>query len=108
MTKEITKAKDDLHSANIKLKETLSDLKSNTRSELLPAMLKHAEAYVMKCREKVRETHNQKLLKLSIDQDKPLFTVKNTVILYDVEETPPTYVMETLLLGPKKCCSYKV
>ena len=46
-------------------------------------------------------THNKKLTRLSEDQERPLFNVKNTVILCDLEVTPPTYVMETLSLGPK-------
>ncbi|XP_066920782.1 uncharacterized protein [Clytia hemisphaerica] len=34
-------------------------------------------------------------------QDKPLFNVKNTVLCYQLDSTPPKYVLETLSLGPK-------
>ena len=34
-------------------------------------------------------------------KEKPLFNVQNTVVTCGLEITPPTYVMETLSLGPK-------
>ena len=47
-------------------------------------------------------THNKKLQKLSEEQENPLFSVENTVILHGLDKTPPSYVMDTLSLGPKK------
>ena len=44
---------------------------------------------------------DKKLSHLSKEQDKPLFNVKNTVICYQLESTPPKYVLKTLSLGPK-------
>ena len=42
-------------------------------------------------------------MNLSEEQHRPLFNVKNTVVLHGLEEQPPNYVMETLSLGPKNC-----
>ena len=52
-------------------------------------------------RDKQQKTHNKKLLQLSDEQQQPLFNVKNTVIMYQLEKQPPQYVLETLSLGPK-------
>ena len=46
-------------------------------------------------------THAKKLSNLSDEQQRPLFNVKNTVVIHDLDKTPPTYVLETLSLGPK-------
>ena len=51
--------------------------------------------------EEGKHTHNQKLHNLSEEQEKPLFSVSNTVRLFELDKTPPTYVMETLSLGPR-------
>ena len=48
-----------------------------------------------------KNTHNQKLSALSEQQEKPLFSVSNTVRLFELKKTPPTYVLETLCLGPR-------
>ena len=56
-------------------------------------------------RSKVRReqlgTHNKKLNNLSEEQERPLFNVQNTVVLWDIDKPPPEYVMQTLSLGPK-------
>ena len=52
-------------------------------------------------RRSVKNGHNKKLLALSEEQQRPLFSVQNTVILHELDETPPKYVMDTLSLGPK-------
>ena len=41
-------------------------------------------------------THNK-----NQEQEHPLFSVENTVILHGLDRTPPSYVMDTLSLGPK-------
>ena len=46
-------------------------------------------------------THNKKLLALSEEQEKPLFNVRNSVMLHNLDEVPPKFVMDTLSLGPK-------
>ena len=52
-------------------------------------------------RKKQKETHNKKLVQLSEDQERPLFKVGNTVVLHQLDATPPQYVLDTLSLGPK-------
>ena len=55
----------------------------------------------MDVRQTQTRTHNDKLFSLSKEQGQPLFNVKNTVIAYGLDSTPPVYVMQTLSLGPK-------
>ncbi|MCP3849671.1 MAG: hypothetical protein GY694_05465 [Gammaproteobacteria bacterium] len=50
---------------------------------------------------KVQQAHSKKLMTLSSEQGKPLFSVHNTVTLCDLDTTPPNYIMDTLSLGPK-------
>ena len=52
-------------------------------------------------RKRGQQIHEEKLSALSEEQNKPLFTVKNTVRLCNLEHTPPQYVLDTLSLGPK-------
>ena len=46
-------------------------------------------------------THNKKLLNWSEEQERPLFSVKNTVIEYQLDNPLPAFVNSTLSLGPK-------
>jgi len=43
----------------------------------------------------------KQLHRLSEEQERPLFNVKNTVICSNLNHQPPKYVFETLSLGPK-------
>ena len=45
--------------------------------------------------------HNKKLAALSEEQERPLFSVKNTVIEYQLDSPLPAFVISTLSLGPK-------
>ena len=45
--------------------------------------------------------HNKKLAALSEEQERPLFNVQNTVIMYELDRPLPTHVINTLSLGPK-------
>ena len=58
-------------------------------------------ALKQKLRRTQTRTHNKKLQRLSEEQEHPLFNVKNTVVLCGLDNTLPSYVMETLSLGPK-------
>ena len=42
-----------------------------------------------------------KLSNLSDEQERPLFNVQNTVIQCGIDTSPPSYVLQTLSLGPK-------
>ena len=50
---------------------------------------------------------NDKLFRLSNEQDKPLFNVNNTVICHQIERDPPKFVLETLSLGPNNAVMEK-
>ena len=49
----------------------------------------------------LKTTHNKKLAALSDEQERPLFSVKNTVIECELDNPLPRYVSDTLALGPK-------
>ena len=49
----------------------------------------------------LKTTHNKKLAALSDEQERPLFSVKNTVIECELDNPLPRYVNDTLALGPK-------
>ncbi len=46
-------------------------------------------------------SHNKKLAAWSEEQERPLFSVKNTVIEYQLDNPLPAFVTSTLSLGPK-------
>ena len=48
-----------------------------------------------------KNTHNQKLLRLSEEQERPLFNVSNTVKMFQLDRTPPSFVLDTLAMGPR-------
>ena len=52
-------------------------------------------------RETQRSKLTKKLHKLSEEQMKPLFNVKNTVRCYQLDKVPPNFVLDTLALGPR-------
>ena len=61
----------------------------------------HTKWKCRETRERVSETHNKKLRSLSEIQEKPLLNVNNTVKILEDNINIPTYVIETLSLGPK-------
>ena len=56
---------------------------------------------MVQARKNQKNTHDKKLLTLSEEQQRPLFTVRNTVVAHNLNVEPPSYVLETLSLGPK-------
>ena len=46
-------------------------------------------------------THNKKLEALAEEEQRPLFSVKNTVLECDLDQPLPQFVKSTLALGPK-------
>ena len=57
---------------------------------------------------KQQETHKKKLESLSIQQDRQLSTVSNTVISFGLTTKLPKIVSDTLSLGPKSAVLDKV
>ena len=61
----------------------------------------HSRIQARAHRTTIQSTHDKKLLALAEEQERPLFSVDNTVICYNLDSVPPEYVMKTLSLGPK-------
>ena len=99
--KEILKAKEDSKLADQRLAQKRKALLNGVPSKWLPSIAVYTRAHRQEVRKKQLTTHNKKLLKLSTAQEQPLFNVKNTVLTYELDVNPPSYVMETLALGPK-------
>ena len=49
----------------------------------------------------VASTHQKKLDNLSKQQERPLFSVHDTVRLFELDIHPPKYVLDMLPVGPK-------
>ena len=76
-------------------------LREATPRNCLPSVVLHTRNTRVETHREQLRNHNKKLTFLSEEQERPLFNVKNTVVLCDLETPPPAYVMETLSLGPK-------
>ena len=101
LRKEVYQAKGDLTSTQEKLTVNRNALKQRINAEMIPSIILHTRHEVRKTWREVSERKNKKLLKLSQEQDSPLFNVQNTVMCFNLTTPPPKYVMETLALGPR-------
>ena len=101
LNKELIKAEKSLKEMNIRLEEKRATLREAVPSSCLPSVILHSRIKRKEVRRNQRHTHNKKLCALSEDQERPLFNVQNTVVMCDLNITPPNYVLETLSLGPK-------
>ena len=99
--KELQKAKNDLKMLNDKLDEKRHLLRTTAPGKCLPSVILHTRQMRILTRQEQLRTHNHKLTRLSEDQERPLFNVQNTVVTFGLETPPPSYIMETLSLGPK-------
>ena len=99
--KELYRSKQDLKMTEDKLEKKRQLVKSYVPNKLLPSVAMHSRLFCRTIRKNVQSTHSKKLLVLSEEQERPLFNVKNTVLLHELDETPPKFVMDTLSLGPK-------
>ena len=61
-----------------------------------------------KVRGKVKNRQDKKLLALAEKQEKPLFRVKNTVVLHNLDAEPPKICHRYPLACSKKCSVGKV
>lgn len=101
LRKELLRAQDSLKLARSNLDTRRNAVKNNVPEHLLPSVALHSRIKCRTLRSIKSVQHNKKLLALSDEQEKPLFNVQNTVIAYNLDSSPPKYVMETLSLGPK-------
>ena len=99
--KEIIEAKTNFRHLSNNLDTVRSELRVKAPNTCLPSIILHFRMFHKELRRNVLQTQEKKMLTLSEEQNSPLFNVKNTVILCDLQKTPPKYVLETLSLGPK-------
>ena len=101
LNKELTRAKDNLRIIKLQLTEKRDALRKAAPIKCIPSIVIHTRLMRHKTRCEQKRTHDRKLSNLSEEQERPLFNVKNTVVMCELEKEPPRYVMETLALGPK-------
>ena len=101
MHKEIVHAKEEERVKVQHLEECRKDIQIKAPSKTLPSIDFHARMYRDKAHHLQSDVHNKKLAALSAEQERPLFSVDNTVVAYELDKPPPEYVMKTLALGPK-------
>ena len=101
LNKELINARNHLQSVNEKLEEKRRKVQDSVPSKCLASVAVYTRKSRLDLRQTQMRTHNRKLLKLSAEQEHPLFNVENTVVLHWLDATPPSYVMETISLGPK-------
>ena len=80
--------------------EKRSRLKENLPTKLIPSVILFSRIKLSETRTQVVKTHTKKLENLAHQQERPLFTVPDTVKLLDLDLQPPQYVLDTLALGP--------
>ena len=66
-----------------------------------PSVVLYSTHFRRELRSKLLKRHAEKLRILAQEQQRPLFQVKDTVVLHNIDTPPPAYVMATLALGPK-------
>ena len=101
LRKEIFSARSDL-AANIKqLSEKRNAIKMQVSRSLLPSIVLYTRISTNAISRKQVLLHRKKLAALSEEQERPLFSVQNTVIQCELDRPLPTHVINTLSLGPK-------
>jgi len=83
------------------LVEKRNELKRKVHSKIIPSIIFHIRYNIQEFKKDLTRKLDQKLIKLSEDQEKPLFNVHNTVMCYNLPMKPPKFVIETLALGPR-------
>ena len=99
--KEIIRAKNNINVLNLHLNDQRTALAQMAPTKCLPSIILHSRIFITDSVKKVQQAHSKKLMTLSSEQGKPLFSVHNTVTRCDLDTTPPNYIMDTLSLGPK-------
>ena len=101
MREEIINAKVHTSTLNDNLTKARRTFKEKLPIECRASVVLHTRYDIRLTKSKQSSNLDKQLSHLSKEQDKPLFNVKNTIICYQLESTPPKYVLETLSLGPK-------
>lgn len=101
LRKELYKAGNERKAATVKLSEVRNELKQKLPVKCIPSIILHSLYDLRILRQKQIKKLNDKLYRLSEEQERTLFNVQNTVICYNIDRIPPKFVMDTLSLGPK-------
>ena len=70
-------------------------------TKCLPSIVLYTRKKIKEFREIHKHKHEKKLTSLSLEQERPLFNIRNSVICLDLDVNPPSYVLQTLSLGPR-------
>ena len=101
LNKELVRAKEGLKTIHQRLDEKRKTLQEAAPVKCMPSIATYTRLSRIEVRQTQTRTHNKKLLQLSERQGHPLFNVENTVVQCGLDRPPPSYVLETLSLGPK-------
>ena len=101
LSQELIRARENQKLVQDRVNKKRDSLKAAVPEKLLPSIAVFVRVTKKECGREQRNKHNKKLFTLSEEQERPLFNVKNTVVIHGVEIDPPSYVIETLSLGPK-------
>ena len=101
LAQELVKAKQHQKSVAKRVDEKRNAIKSSCTGKMLPSVALYIRKAMVESRKTQKNQHNKKLLALSEEQERPLFSVKNTVVTHELDTEPPSFVLETLSLGPK-------
>ena len=101
LRKELFKAKDDLKTARGKVEKSRTMLRYSVPTKCLPSIVLYTRKKIKEFREIHKHKHEKKLTSLSLEQERPLFNIRNSVICLDLDVNPPSYVLQTLSLGPR-------
>ena len=101
LRKEIVNAKNDVKRSIEKVTTDRGEMQLHVSHKCLPSIILYTRIFLRKVRSDQIQKLDDKLHRLSEEQERPLFNVKNTVICFGLTKAPPKYVMETLSLGPR-------
>ena len=101
LQKEFISATENLKELNYVLKEIRDIVKRDIPRIWFPSVILWTRIKQTKVCQEGKNRHNEKLCMLSEEQEKPLFSVSNTVRLFEIDKPPPQYVIDTLSLGPR-------
>ena len=101
LRKEIVTAKSDVKHSMEKVTNNRKEIQHNISYKCLPSIVLHTRMFLRRVRSNQTNKLNDKLHRLSEEQERPLFNVHNTVMCYGLMKTPPKFVMDTLSLGSR-------
>ena len=98
---ELNKAGVTLENHVKKINEMRDILKETVDQRFIPSIVVFTRIAVKITNKEVSSNQRRKLESLSLQQERPLFNVQDTVKLYQLDVKPPQYVLDTLAMGPR-------